>query len=124
MNKKANNDINNTKLISIKYPELTMSECRGLQTVIHGDYSDDQILEKIFASFNAGSGEECGTFKKARIRSMSVGDFVCINGNWYQCLKQGWEETFDEVVFGEDYKIKKGVDSLVGHMEKLMGPRK
>jgi hypothetical protein len=116
-------DERNVNLITIKYPELTMGECKKLQTYIDGDYPDSKILEHIFACFNAGSGQECKTFKEARVRSMSVGDFVCINGQWYQCLNTGWEETTDEVVFGEDHNIRKRVDSLVEQMEKLMGPR-
>ena len=58
------------------------------------------VLEKVFAAFNAGSGQECDVFladtegQKARhVRSLSVGDYVSVNDYWYKCESMGWSPT-------------------------------
>lgn len=51
----------------------------------------DTTLEDVFAMFNHGSGRECPGFVRSGIRSLSVGDFVQIDGNWWQCKSIGWE---------------------------------
>jgi hypothetical protein len=56
------------------------------------DGTDEEILEMIFAQFNAGSGEECEEFLRRKLRSLSVNDFVSINGRWYQCMSMGWKK--------------------------------
>ena len=43
------------------------------------DGKDIEVLEKVFAMFNGGSGRECKIFLDSGCRSMSVNDFVCIN---------------------------------------------
>ena len=66
-----------------------------MSVVYQGEYlemSDEKLLEDIFAYWNAGSGRECGEFIEARTRSLSVGDFVGINGKFYQCKSVGWDE--------------------------------
>lgn len=52
----------------------------------------DAILESVFGGWNAGSGQECDEFLKSRTRSLSVGDFVGLNGKFYQCESFGWNE--------------------------------
>jgi hypothetical protein len=57
--------------------------------------SDSEILEKIFAWCNHGSGQECEEFLFAKIRSLSVGDFVTIGTCFsdcrkYRCESFGW----------------------------------
>ena len=59
---------------------------------------DDYTLEDAFAEFNAGSSRECPEFLEARIRSLSVGDLVRWNGNWYICKSIGWEKMTEEAV--------------------------
>jgi hypothetical protein len=54
---------------------------------------DKDLLELLFAEWNAGSCQECDLFLNGNQRSMSTGDFVCIDGNWYQCMSIGWEKT-------------------------------
>jgi hypothetical protein len=62
-------------------------------------------LNHLFAEF--GNKPESETFehnlwKICRMRSMSVGDFVCLDEQWYQCANVGWntvtEERVDEVM--------------------------
>ena len=54
--------------------------------------AESEVLETIFAEWNAGSGSECDTFIKSRIRSLSVGDYVSVDGTWYRCEGIGWAE--------------------------------
>ena len=57
-------------------------------------HSDQDILDAVWAQWNAGSGEECQQFLKLRVRSMMVGDYVHIlgadGGVWHECLTVGW----------------------------------
>ena len=52
--------------------------------------SHHSLLEKVFAAFNCGSGEECDVFLDSQVRSLSVGDFVAIDDSWYKCEPMGW----------------------------------
>jgi hypothetical protein len=60
--------------------------------------SHEQILAKVFASCNHGSGQECEEFKNAKTRSLSVNDLVKIDDQWYQCSSFGWKEVTEEFV--------------------------
>ncbi len=53
---------------------------------------DDGIaLDRVFAAFNAGSGQECIAFQKSHMRSLSVGDVVGLDyERWYVCEDAGW----------------------------------
>ena len=48
-------------------------------------------LEDIFTQFDHGSGNECKEFVDNRMRSLSVGDFVQFEGQWWECLPSGWD---------------------------------
>ena len=48
-------------------------------------------LEDVFAQFNHGSGRESKDFISQRMRSLSVGDFVQFDGQWWECLSYGWD---------------------------------
>ena len=48
-------------------------------------------LEDVFSQFNHGSGAECKEFVDNRMRSLSVGDFVQFEGQWWECKPVGWE---------------------------------
>jgi len=54
--------------------------------------SPENALERVFDQFNHGSGQECWQFTNAKIRSLSVFDFVRIDQQWYQCVPVGWKE--------------------------------
>lgn len=62
------------------------------------DDSVEAILEHVFGLFNHGSGTEHPKFIELRMRSLSVNDFVCVNGQWYQCLSVGWEKCSEQFV--------------------------
>jgi hypothetical protein len=59
---------------------------------------DTYFLEDAFAEFNAGSGVECYEFRTAKIRSLSVGDLVRINGVWNRVESCGWQIMSDSEV--------------------------
>jgi hypothetical protein len=50
--------------------------------------SEQAALEITFAKLNHGSGEEAEGY---RLRSLSVGDIVILNGTAYLCASLGWE---------------------------------
>ena len=60
---------------------------------IFADLSKNAIeaLEEVFAGWNAGSGQEWPGFVSAHVRSLSVGDFVKIENEWFQCNSFGWK---------------------------------
>jgi len=55
------------------------------------DHLEVEDLEDVFAQFNHGSGAECKEFVDNRMRSLSVGDFVQFEGQWWECKSVGWE---------------------------------
>ena len=60
---------------------------------IFADLSKNAVeaLEEVFAGWNAGSGREWPGFLSAKARSLSVGDFVKIDADWFQCNSFGWK---------------------------------
>jgi len=50
------------------------------------------ILERVFAEWNAGSGSECDEFIKLKCRSLSVNDVVIVDEKHYQCANVGWNQ--------------------------------
>lgn len=62
--------------------------------------ADDYGLEDAFAEFNAGSSCECPEFLEAKIRSLSVGDLVKLEGVWNRCESCGWSVLSDAEVMG------------------------
>ena len=77
--------INMNREIEIVYP----GELRKMLALV-SELEPLDLLEQIFAWFNAGSGNECDEFKRSRMRSLSVNDFVRVNDEWYQCASYGW----------------------------------
>jgi len=73
-------------VITIIYP----AEFHTAYTVVTED-SDATLLERVFAEWNGGSGMESEKFESSKVRSLSVGDIVAINGNYYQCKSFGWK---------------------------------
>lgn len=66
-----------------------------MSVVYQGEYQkspDASILEIIFGNWNGGSGSECEEFLRSRTRSLSVCDFVGLDGKFYQCKSVGWVE--------------------------------
>lgn len=80
--------------IAITYADDTFNK------VFAQDLADNPLeaLEQIFAQWNNGSNQECPAFINAKCRSLSVGDFVGIDGNWYRCAGIGWTSVPADVV--------------------------
>jgi hypothetical protein len=51
-----------------------------------------EVLEIVFANWNNGSGSECPEFLASKVRSLSVGDYVAVDGQWHRCEGIGWSE--------------------------------
>ena len=81
-----------TDTIHIVYPEgfqATLNRASvGRGDVQDGDAPTPQML---FDEWNHGSGHESTDFLEAEVRSMTVGDFVGINGTYWQVLPSGFE---------------------------------
>jgi hypothetical protein len=72
--------------IKVKYPaEATFSLVWELDPMTHS-----ALLERVFAAFNHGSGQECDVFIGGKVRSLSVNDFVAVGDCWYKCESMGW----------------------------------
>lgn len=59
---------------------------------------DIEILQVLFGNWSSGSGCESEEFTESRTRSMSVGDFVGIDGRFYKCASFGWDLTARDVM--------------------------
>ena len=66
--------------------------------IMDNDMSTDDILERVFAEWNHGSGMECEMFIRSQKRSLSVNDIVCVNGEYFQCASVGWNSVTPEYV--------------------------
>lgn len=80
-------------LVHIIYPD-EYSCC----FIMYSDMSTHDILERVFAEWNHGSGVECELFIRSQRRSLSVNDVVCVNGKYFQCASFGWNEVSPEYV--------------------------
>ena len=87
--------------VRIQYRDMTEKQCKKLwldypeESSAGYEYTDHDILDFVWAHWNAGSGEECDLFKKSKVRSMMVGDYVSIlrptvASVWHECLAIGW----------------------------------
>jgi len=83
-------------LIILKYPRTFGA--KETTTFLFEVYSvpgvlpHHDILEIIFDNFNHGSKYESKVFLESRLRNLSVGDFVGLEGVWYQCAGSGWRK--------------------------------
>lgn len=85
--------MNSNHTITVNYPGD-----RAVVTFFERCGSVENVLEKVFAGFNHGSCSECQDFLNARIRSLSVNDFVRVDDRWYQRKSIGWEKVTDDYV--------------------------
>ncbi len=60
--------------------------------VMETDMVVSDILERVFAEWNHGSGMESELFIRSKKRSLSVNDVVGVNGKYYLCESFGWKE--------------------------------
>ena len=77
----------------IKYPAD-----KTFTLIVRDNCSQMDLLEKIFAQFNHGSGQECDFFLGNKMRSLSVNDFVKVDNQWFQCAGVGWEPVTEQRV--------------------------
>jgi hypothetical protein len=57
-----------------------------------GDQADPhELLNAAFETFNIGTDELAAQYRARRLRSLSVGDVVQIDGDAYTCASVGWE---------------------------------
>lgn len=60
------------------------------------DAGDDMaVAEDAFARFNDGSGREDAAYFARRLRSLSTGDVVKVDGQAYSCQSAGWAARCD-----------------------------
>lgn len=86
----------NSVPVTIRYKDNTLNTTFGHETESNDAHV---ILEEIFAQWNSGSGQECERFTRDRnTRSLSVGDYVMVNGQWYLCAPFGWNEVSGDEV--------------------------
>jgi len=78
-------------IISVNYAGDTMETFTE-----ESELSVPAMLEQVFAWFNHGSSQECDILLQHRMRSLSVNDFVGINGEWYQCQSMGWKKVDED----------------------------
>lgn len=71
------------------------------------------ILEDIFDQWNAGSSRECQEFIDSNQRSLSVNDFVTIDGIPYRCNALGWKQLPKNYISELDALINKFVSEMV-----------
>jgi hypothetical protein len=69
-------------LIHVIYPDEAV-----ISFMMTTDMSSADILERVFAEWNHGSGMECEMFVNSKKRSLSVNDIVCVNGTFFQCAE-------------------------------------
>lgn len=67
----------------------------------------ETILEKVFAWCNHGSSEEHPLFLAWKHRSLSVNDFVCVDGFWWQCKSIGWARCATRYVADIEERVAK-----------------
>lgn len=83
--------------IKIRYNDDTLNT-EFTRVRNHAPIPASEVLEHIFGEWNNGSGKECSRFLQAGVRSLSVGDYVAVDGLWYRCEGIGWaEKTKDKV---------------------------
>jgi hypothetical protein len=59
--------------------------------------ADDAILNLAFEAFNIGETGVAADYRARRLRSLSVGDVVEIDGRQYRCASLGWTRVPNEV---------------------------
>jgi hypothetical protein len=102
-------------LINIIYPDEAVNSF-----VMTNDMSTADILERVFAEWNHGSGMECEMFVKSKKRSLSVNDIVCVNGTYFQCANFGWHEVSPEYVNALEKEVANHPSRVEGAWFALM----
>jgi len=104
--------------VKIQYRDMTERHCKKFWLDYAEEdsngykYTTPDILSAVYEDWNNGSGRECTLFKKLEVRSLSVGDYVCVRGVWHECLSVGWRINvpWEEVLGKVERKDFSGVD--------------
>lgn len=87
-------------LITVLYPDDFV-----FSYIHESDDTVENILERVFANWNHGSGMECKLFVESKKRSLSVNDIVAVNFKYFQCKSFGWKEVTTEFVNQLEKKV-------------------
>lgn len=81
--------------LTVVYSDLTVSLIDAVNA--KGD-TPREVLKNLFTEFNSGSERESVVFRSIHCRSMSVGDFARVDGQWYRRDECGWKPVDDAFV--------------------------
>ena len=82
--------------------------------VMETDMVVSDILERVFAEWNHGSGMESELFIRSKKRSLSVNDIVCVNGKYYLCKSFGWNEVTSQFVNELEEEVRNHPNRIQG----------
>ena len=109
------------KNITIQYHDMEHRDCKYWQFCFDNKYSDPEILSAVWEQWNAGSGHESEHFLKRNVRSMMVGDYVCIDFVWHECLPYGWRIGVEwEEVLGKIDRDKRAANLSKEELSKFL----
>lgn len=82
----------------VKRPARTLAERHPMVKVFtyesHDDLDDMAELSWAFEEFNVGEGDKAAAYRARRLRSLSVGDVICLvrdgQRRYYSCDSFGW----------------------------------
>jgi|688.fasta_scaffold851016_2 hypothetical protein len=89
--------------------------------VMDTDMVVSDILERVFAEWNHGSGMESELFIRSNKRSLSVNDIVCVNGKYYLCKSFGWNEVTSQFVNELEEEVRNHPNRIQGAWFALNG---
>lgn len=89
--------------------------------VMETDMVVSDILERVFAEWNHGSGMECEMFIRSKKRSLCVGDVVCVNGRYHLCKSFGWKEVTSQFVNELEEEVRNHPNRIQGAWFALNG---
>jgi hypothetical protein len=89
--------------------------------VMDTDMVVSDILERVFAEWNHGSGMESELFIRSKKRSLSVNDIVCVNGKYYLCKSFGWNEVTSQFVNELEEEVRNHPNRIQGAWFALNG---
>jgi hypothetical protein len=89
--------------------------------VMDTDMVVSDILERVFAEWNHGSGMESELFIRSKKRSLCVGDVVCVNGRYHLCKSFGWKEVTSQFVNELEEEVRNHPNRIQGAWFALNG---
>jgi hypothetical protein len=91
--------------VEVKYPrmfgaETTKEVAFEVEVKNSNVFNHRLFLEKVYRGFGNIPDEDqwWWPFTENKIRSLSVGDFVSLDGEWWQCVSMGWKKVSERRV--------------------------